>query len=109
MRVERVVLDTNVLISAAFSPHVKPFACLRWVLDDATLIVLRELLEELETRLTRPKFNKYIDDPRRRAFVADLGLSANDRCYLVREDFHVYGLSGAKSDHGWADQSCELF
>jgi len=76
MRVERVVLDTNVLISAALSPLGKPFACLRWVLDNATLIVSRELLEELETRLTRPKFNKYVDDLRRRAFVADLGLSA---------------------------------
>jgi putative PIN family toxin of toxin-antitoxin system len=76
MRVERVVLDTNVLISAALSRLGSPFACLRWVLDNATLIVARELLEELETRLARPKFNKYVDDLRRREFVADLGLSA---------------------------------
>src|SRR5262249_4254721 len=32
--------------------------------------------EELETRLARPEFNKYVDDSRRRSFVADLGLSA---------------------------------
>jgi uncharacterized protein len=76
MRVERVVLDTNVLISAALSRLGKPFACLDWVLDNAVLIVSRELLEELETRLARPKFGKYVDDARRRAFVADLGLSA---------------------------------
>lgn len=76
MRVERVVLDTNVLISAALSRLGKPFACLAWVLDNATLIVSRELLEELETRLARPKFSKYVDDARRRAFVVDLGLSA---------------------------------
>jgi len=76
MRVERVVLDTNVLISAALSRLGKPFECLDWVLDNATLIVARELLEELETRLTRPKFSKYVDDSRRRAFVAELGLSA---------------------------------
>ena len=75
MRVERVVLDTNVLISAVLSPLGKPFACLDWVLDNASLIVSRELLEELETRLARPKFSKYVDDARRRAFVADLGLS----------------------------------
>src|SRR5258708_25513803 len=73
MRVEGVVVDTNVLISAILSPLGKPFACLRWVLDNAALIVSRELLEELETRLARPKFNKYVDDLRRRAFVADLG------------------------------------
>jgi putative PIN family toxin of toxin-antitoxin system len=76
MRIERVVLDTNVLISAVLSPLGKPFACLAWVLDNATLIVSRELLDELETRLARPKFRKYVDDSRRRAFVEDLGLSA---------------------------------
>jgi uncharacterized protein len=76
MRVERVVLDTNVLISAVLSPHGKPFACLNWIFDNATLLVSRELLEEVETRLARPKFTKYIDDSRRRAFVADLALSA---------------------------------
>jgi uncharacterized protein len=76
MRVERVVLDTNVLISAVLSPLGKPFACIGWVLDNATLIVSRELLEELETRLGRPKFRKYVDEARCRAFVADLGLSA---------------------------------
>ena len=76
MRVERVVLDTNVLISAVLSPLGKPFACLGWVLDNATLIVSRELLDELETRLARPKFSKYVDDSRCRTFVADLSLSA---------------------------------
>src|SRR5882724_10441274 len=76
MKVERVVLDTNVLISAVLSPLGKPFACLNWVLDNATLIASRELLEELETRLARPKFNKYVDDSKRRSFVADLGLIA---------------------------------
>jgi putative PIN family toxin of toxin-antitoxin system len=76
MKAERVVLDTNVLISAALSPLGKPFACLSWVLDHAALLTSRELLEELETRLARPKFDKYIDDARRRAFVAELSLSS---------------------------------
>ena len=57
MKAERIVLDTNVLISsAAPSPRGKPFACLCWVLDHATLIASTELLEELESRLARPKF-----------------------------------------------------
>jgi putative PIN family toxin of toxin-antitoxin system len=76
MRVERVVLDTNVLISAFLSPLGKPFACLSWVLDHATLIVSRELLEELESRLARPKFTKYLDETKRRAVVGDLALNA---------------------------------
>jgi putative PIN family toxin of toxin-antitoxin system len=76
MKVERVVLDTNVLISAILSPLGKPFSCLNWVLDNATLITSRELLEELETRLARRKFTKYLDESKRRAFVADLTLVA---------------------------------
>jgi predicted nucleic acid-binding protein len=54
-----------VLISAVLSSLGKPFACLDWVLDNATLIVSRELLEELETRLARPKLRKYVDDAAR--------------------------------------------
>jgi putative PIN family toxin of toxin-antitoxin system len=76
MKVERVVLDTNVLISAALAQAGKPFACPSWVLDNAALIVSRELLEELETRLARPKFKKYVDDSKRRTFVTDLALAA---------------------------------
>jgi uncharacterized protein len=76
MKVERVVLDTNVLISAILSPLGKPSLCLNWVLDNATLIASRELLEELETRLARRKFTKYLDESKRRAFVTDLTLVA---------------------------------
>ena len=54
MKAERVVLDTNVIISAELSPHGKPFACLSFVLDHAVLIIAPELLDELETRLARP-------------------------------------------------------
>ncbi len=60
MKVERVVLDSNVLISSAISPAGKPFACLKWALDHATLIASRGLIEEVETRLARAKFAKYI-------------------------------------------------
>ncbi len=76
MRVKRTVLDTNVFISALLSPAGKPFACLSWVLDNATLLASRDLLVELETRLARPKFEKYVDANRRKAFVADLALAA---------------------------------
>ena len=76
MRVRRAVLDTNVFISALLSSAGKPFACLSWVLDNATLLASRDLLLELETRLARPKFEKYANENRRMAFVADLTLAA---------------------------------
>jgi uncharacterized protein len=59
MKAERVVLDTDVLISAALSAVGKPYACLAWVLENAVLVVSSELLSELETRLTRAKFDRY--------------------------------------------------
>lgn len=67
MRADRVVLDSNVLISAVISPLGKPFACLAWVHDHATLIASRDLIDEVETRLARPKFAKCVDEARRRA------------------------------------------
>ena len=36
----------------------------------------RELLHEVDTRLARSKFNRYLDASRRRTFVADLALAA---------------------------------
>jgi uncharacterized protein len=74
MKAERVVLDTNVLISAALSSKGKPNACLTWVLENAVLLVSADLLIELETRLARPKFNRYITEARCQSFVAALGL-----------------------------------
>jgi uncharacterized protein len=46
------------------------------VLDNATLIAAREVIEEVETRLARPKFAKYVDKARRREFMTDLRLTA---------------------------------
>jgi uncharacterized protein len=76
MRVKRAVLDTNVFISALLSSAGKPFACLSWVLDNATHLASPELLIELATRLARPKFQKYADENRRKAFTTDLALAA---------------------------------
>jgi uncharacterized protein len=42
------------------------------VLDNAVLLASRELLDEVESRLARPKFAKYLDEELRHRFVADL-------------------------------------
>jgi uncharacterized protein len=46
------------------------------VLDSGTLVASRELIAEVETRLARPKFAKYVDEARRHAFIADVRLTA---------------------------------
>jgi uncharacterized protein len=72
MAIERVVLDSNVLISAVISPAGKPSQCLAWVLENASLVLATSVVEEVATRLERPRFKKYIDEAKRREFIAEL-------------------------------------
>lgn len=66
MRIERAVIDTNVLISAALSPHSAPAQIVDLLLEQATLVFSRATFDELETRLWRPKFDRYLAAERRR-------------------------------------------
>lgn len=70
MRVERVVVDTNVLISALLSPAGTP----RRVLDrlagiNATLLFSDATFAELATRLAKPKFDAYRSKEQMNAFL----------------------------------------
>lgn len=76
MRIERAVIDTNVLISAALSPRSAPAQIVDCLLQHATLVFSRETFEELETRLWRPKFDRYLDMERRRLLLHDFAAAA---------------------------------
>ena len=76
MRIERVVLDTNVLISAALLSSNKPFAVFQQVLDSGILIFSNETFEEIATRLVRPKFERYVSKSTRERFLADISAVA---------------------------------
>jgi len=76
MRIERAVVDTNVLISAALSPWPAPAQIVDCLLQHATLAFSRETFEELETRLWRPKFDRYLDMERRRLLLHDFAAAA---------------------------------
>jgi putative PIN family toxin of toxin-antitoxin system len=71
MRVERIVLDTNLLISAALAPQGKPRRVLTWARTNARLIASLPLLKEVRTRLERPKFRKYLSAEDAEGFVLD--------------------------------------
>lgn len=73
MTAERLVLDTNVLISAALSPRGSP----RAVVDAARtasgiLLFSRQTLEELRNRLLGPKFDRYVGWEGRALYLAQL-------------------------------------
>lgn len=60
MKADRVVIDTNVLISALLAPAGKPAEVIRRLAAaEATLLLSRVTFLELATRLARPKFDRY--------------------------------------------------
>ena len=68
-KAEGFVFDTNVLISAALRPSSVPNKALEVVeRQRGVLLFSPETLEELETRLRRPKFDRYIDDDGRASY-----------------------------------------
>ena len=73
MRVDRVVLDANVLISAALSPNGAPRAVVEAVRSaGGVLLFSRETFDELRTRFLRPKFDNYVSREGRTVYLAQL-------------------------------------
>lgn len=75
MRAERLVLDTNILISASLTPG-RPFQVLQWVLSHGVVIFSDATFEELATRLKKPKFDRYVGRELRDELLADLQAAA---------------------------------
>ena len=72
----RVVLDTNVLISAALLSRSLLAQLLRQVLVQSRLVFSQATLTELETRLWKPKFDRYISLEARKAILRDARAAA---------------------------------
>ena len=66
----RVVLDTGVLVSAAIRPDSIPALALEKALLNFAVCVSHDTLTELETVLSRSKFDRYAPALQRQAFVA---------------------------------------
>ena len=73
MKAERVVIDTNVLISAALLPHGTPRTVVNVVRSrNGVLLFSDETFDELRHRLGRPKFDAYASRQGRALYVAQL-------------------------------------
>ena len=73
MRAERVVLDTNGLISAALWPQGPPRSAVDAVARrSGVLLFADETFDELRTRLLKAKFDPYASRMTRAAFLARL-------------------------------------
>ena len=73
MKAERVVLDTNVLISAALSPRGSPRGVVAAVREARGVLLFSEqTFDELRSRFHRPKFDRYVGWQGRAVYLAQL-------------------------------------
>lgn len=74
----RLVLDTNVLVSALMLPH-KPLAVAVYeAIQRHTVLMSRPLWAELVDVVSRPKLRKYVDDVDRQLFLKQLLADCED-------------------------------
>ena len=65
----RVVVDTNVLVSAILFRSSQPAIVLRRVLQRETLLISQAIFEEWHKVLSRPKFDRYVVEALRTEFL----------------------------------------
>ncbi len=69
----RVVLDTNVIVSALLSPAGKPAFIVGMALNEIIIMHYTvSMIAEYEEALLRPKFGNKVSDKRRRRYFDDL-------------------------------------
>ncbi|MGB8010892.1 MAG: putative toxin-antitoxin system toxin component, PIN family [Terriglobales bacterium] len=88
MRVrERIVADTNCLVSRLLLPSSVPGKAVRQVVDHGILLVSEATMNELADVLARPKFDHYVSLEDRQQFLRLLGRVAEfvASVYTVRE------------------------
>jgi putative PIN family toxin of toxin-antitoxin system len=73
----KLVIDTNILISAALSSQGAPARLVRYALAQHQLVFSQGTFEELRTRLYRPKFDRYISLESRERLLHDFNAAAH--------------------------------
>lgn len=91
---QRVVLDTNAIVSRLLLPESVPGKAVRKAVDQAELLVSEATLNELADVLAREKFNPYISIEERQEFLRLLGRIAE----MVPIILAVYGCRDPQDD-----------
>ncbi len=68
----QVVVDTNVLLSAALSPKGAPAELVDRLLTEGRLVFSQATFAELESRIWKPKFDRYLPIERRNRLLHEL-------------------------------------
>jgi putative PIN family toxin of toxin-antitoxin system len=72
----KLVIDTNILISAALSSQGAPAKLVQSALAQHRLVFSQVTFEELRTRIYRPKFDRYISLENRERLLHDFSACA---------------------------------
>ena len=91
---QRVVIDTNAMVSRLLLPESVPGKAIRKAVDQAELLVSEATLNELADVLAREKFNPYISIEERQEFLRLLGRIAE----MVPIILAVYGCRDPQDD-----------
>lgn len=70
---QRIVVDTNALISRLLLPHSVPGLAVSRAVDSGQLLVSEATMNELADVLSRPKFDRYLSIEERQHFLVLLG------------------------------------
>jgi putative PIN family toxin of toxin-antitoxin system len=73
----KLVIDTNIFISAALSSKGAPARLVQHVLAQHRLVFSQPTFDELRTRLYRPKFDPYISLEQRESLLHDVNACAH--------------------------------
>ena len=73
----KLVIDTNILISAALSSQGAPARLVRCALAQHRLVFSQPTFDELRTRIYRPKFDRYISLESRERLLHDFNACAH--------------------------------
>ncbi len=74
---KRVVLDTNIWLSAAISKSGAPAQVVRRVLQTGIPVFSKATFAELEARIWKPKFDRYLSMDIRRAILHDANAASH--------------------------------
>ncbi len=94
-----VVLDTNILVSAALWPQSAPACVFRQVLRQGALVACADSVAELQRVLMRPKFDRVAPLDSRSAFVELVGRKAVHVDVLPPHRARAYGACRDPEDN----------
>lgn len=77
MKIKPVIIDTNVFISAALVAYSTAAKSVDKVLQEYRIFFTEATFAELESRLWRPKFDRYLSRDTRRLLLHDLAAVAD--------------------------------